>query len=169
MKNKSLKDLLQLKSRELPAILLDWREYDQQTVLLTYLDCNRRQMELTDEVSTSLNEFSSFHGRSLDQMAEEFFSENSVENYSQYFDRITNPVLTEEQKKLKEFRKVQMDQVYEKEKRRGTTDLVIGGIALVIGTVITLTTLSSGSGMITYGAIIFGVVKIAQGLYKSNL
>ncbi|SMC65590.1 hypothetical protein [Moheibacter sediminis] len=169
MKNKSLKDLLQLKSRELPAILLNWKEYDQQTVLITYLDCTRRQMEFTDEISTSLNEFSTFHNKSLNQMAEEFFNENSVENYNQYFDKITNPVLTEEQKSLKEFRRIQIDKAYEKERRGGTKDIVIGGIVLVVGTVITLATLSSGSGLITYGAILFGVVKIAQGLYKYNM
>ena len=169
MKNKSLKDLLQLKSRELPSILLNWKEYDKQTILLTYLDCTRRQMELTEEVSTCLNEFSNFHHQSLNEMAAEFFQQNGVENYNQYFDKISNPVLTEEQMKMKELRKMQMDQDYEKEKRGGTKDMIIGGVALTVGVIITLSTLNSGSGLITYGAIIFGVSKIAQGLYKSSM
>src|SRR5690606_21916809 len=126
-------------------------------------------MELTKEVSTCLNEFSNFHHQSLNEMAAEFFQQNGVENYNQYFDKISNPVLTEEQMKMKELRKMQMDQVYEKEKRGGTKDMIIGGVALTVGVIITLSTLNSGSGLITYGAIIFGVSKIAQGLYKSSM
>jgi hypothetical protein len=56
----------------------------------------------------------------------------------------------------------------------GRQDLMVGGMWLALGTVATIgsyavaTTHGGGSYVVTYGAIVVGVIRVARGLYRTQ-
>jgi hypothetical protein len=168
MIQKELTDLLSLKTYQLTSIIQNWKDFETDTIILTYLDLQRRQLNFSDEINSHLNEFISSQNKTMDQLTSDYLSKKNANNYAEYFDSIVNRPLTDQEKLIKEYNKVIAHKNYQKERDNGIKDIIIGSVVLVIGGVITIATLQSGSGYLTYGAIIFGFAKIAQGIYRQN-
>lgn len=167
MKTLQLHQIINTKSSELFSIISDWEQYSTESVLLAYLDSKRRQMNMGEDEQKKFTEFIDSQHTTLDILIEEFCKKNNVNNYIELFALKTTPVETEASLRNKQLKNEYYKQQYNNSKSAASKDLLIGGLIFFIGCVVTLATMSSGSGgIIAYGAIIFGFIRMIGGLIK---
>ena len=156
------------KTTDVVAIIKDWQAYDSGSILLAVMESKRRQVVLNEEYQNYLHDFEAQKRATIPEMERQFCETNQVSSYMEFFGKQTQPVETEESLQLRKARIEYGNLLAEKEKKGGTKDLIIGCIFFFVGGAITLATLSSGTGYITFGAIIFGLIRIVSGLSKLN-
>lgn len=167
MKILQLHQIINTKSSELFSIISDWEQYSAESVLLAYLDSKRRQMNMSDDVQRKLTEFTDSQHATLDTLTIQFCEKNNVNSYLEFFNQQTTPVETEASLRNKQIKNEYYRQQYINSKSTASKDLLIGGLIFFIGCVVTLATMSSGKGgIIAYGAIIFGFIRMIGGLIK---
>lgn len=166
MNSVTFSKLQSTKTRELPDILKNWKNYNEKSIVLTYLEAKRRNIPFADDMQNDVNEFLAAKQLSETEMQKLFNIENGVDSYDEFFRKMTTPVITEESERLKKLKIQQHQKAFKKEKEDGAKDILIGGIVFVVGVIICIATLKSGKGYITYGAIIYGLFRLINGLTK---
>lgn len=72
MKSKSINEIVSLDSLAITAIISYWKDYDKTTVIISYLELQRRNFILDSTVEKKLNEFCLKHDRSLEELIDEY-------------------------------------------------------------------------------------------------
>ena len=166
MKSVSILQISQTKTREVPAIINDWKNYETNSVILAFCETKRRKIPLTEEVQQSFQDFLASNKATEDELLNQFLQENEAISYDDLFKKETTPVVTEESVILKKIKNQQYQKAYEAEKMGGGNDILWGAVIFGIGCIVTIATLQNGSGYVTYGAIIFGFIKMVKGFIK---
>lgn len=85
MKSKSLREVVLTDSPALTAVISYWKEYDKDSVILSYLELKRRNYEIQGNIEKKLTDFSAQHQKELSELISEYKKENDFENYDDYY------------------------------------------------------------------------------------
>ena len=72
MKSKSINEIVSLDSLAITAIISYWKDYDKTTVIISYLELQRRKFILDSSVEKKLNEFCRKQNGSLEELINEY-------------------------------------------------------------------------------------------------
>lgn len=168
--NKTLLEISQTKNAGLSEILINWKNYNDDTIILSLSELKKRNVPLNDQIQGVISDFASSKGKTIADIENDFFESKNVKDYSEYchskrfvFEKSDEEKLYHE--KIQRERVVQLEQF---EKKEASKDVLYGGLWLAGGVIVTLISVSNGNGgIIAYGAIIFGGIQFFRGLIKS--
>ena len=80
MKSKSLREVVLTDSPALTAVISYWKEYDKDSVILSFLELKRRNYEIKGNIEKKLTDFSTQHQKELSELVSEYKKENDFEN-----------------------------------------------------------------------------------------
>jgi len=168
--NKTLLEITQTKNTGLSEVLVNWKNYDQKTVILSVAELKKRNIPFNEQMEFLISDFSQNVGKSYEEIENEFFEKNGVQNYAEYISKNTKfPEKTDEERLyLEQLRKLRIAQIAQQEQKQSKNDVLYGGLWLAGGLIVTIVSLSNGNGgIIAYGAVIFGGIQFFRGLSKS--
>lgn len=168
--NKTLLEISQTKNAGLSEVLVNWRNYNQETVILAVSELKKRNIPFNDEMQGLLKDFAQYNGKSIAELEQEFFQDKGVSNYDEYYQSKINILEKSDEEKLllDQLRRERIHQLGQLEQKQAGKDVLYGALWLGGGLIITLISLSNGrGGVIAYGAIIFGGIQFFRGLMKS--
>jgi hypothetical protein len=168
--NKTLLEISQTKNAGLSEVLVNWKNYDQETVILAISELKKRNIPFNDEMQNLLSGFTQYNGKSVTELEQRFFLDKGVSNYEEYYQAKINVLEKSDEEKLllDQLRRERIHQLGQLEKKQAGKDVLYGALWLGGGLVVTLISLSNGrGGVIAYGAIIFGGIQFFRGLMKS--
>ena len=151
-------------------VLVNWKNYDQKTVILSVAELKKRNITFNEQMEFLISDFSQNVGKSYEEIENEFFEKNGVQNYAEYISKNTKfPEKTDEERLyLEQLRKLRIAQIAQQEQKQSKNDVLYGGLWLAVGLIVTIVSLSNGNGgIIAYGAVIFGGIQFFRGLSKS--
>lgn len=168
--NKTLLEISQTKNAGLSEVLVNWKHYDQETVILTVSELKKRNIPFNDEMQKLVADFAHYNGKPIAELEHEFFQHKGTADYEEYYQSKINVLEKSDEEKLllENLRRERMHQFGQLEKKQAGKDVLYGALWLGGGLVVTLVSLSNGKGgVIAYGAIIFGGIQFFRGLMKS--
>jgi len=123
MKSKSLREVVLTDSPALTAVISYWKEYDKDSVILSYLELKRRNYEIKGNIEKKLTDFSTQHQKELSELVSEYKKENDFENYDDYYSNFKSLLDSEKQ----------ASKIIEQEKKSKKTIFTPVNILLFIG------------------------------------
>lgn len=99
MKSKSLLDVAKTDSLALTAVITYWKDYDKNTVILSYLELKRRNFNIEPNIQKKLNDFLQKQGESIEESVAIFKKEKNIENYEEYYSEAKTIIDAENAKK----------------------------------------------------------------------
>ena len=123
MKSKSLREVVLTDSPALTAVISYWKEYDKDSVILSYLELKRRNYEIQGNIEKKLTDFSTQHQKELIELVSEYKKENVFENYDDYYSNFKSLLDSEKQ----------ASKIIEQEKKSKKTIFTPVNILLFIG------------------------------------
>ncbi|GEN76827.1 hypothetical protein [Chryseobacterium hagamense] len=168
--NKTLLEITQTKNIGLSEVLVNWKNYDQATVLLSVAELKKRNVPINGQMESLISGFSENAGKPFKQLEKEFFEMKGVKDYTEYAAANTQVLekSDEERLYLEQLRKLRMAQIQQQNQKQAKNDLLYGGLWFAGGLIVTIISLSNGhGGIIAYGAVIFGGIQFFRGLSKS--
>ncbi|WP_300671500.1 hypothetical protein [Soonwooa sp.] len=166
MKSLSIKGITGVRTRDIPNILSNLQEYDNDAIAIALCETKRREAPLPEETQKIVDSFLATNNVSESEFIQQFLQKNGADSYDDLFAKETYEPETPESQLRKQIALAQYEAHYKKEQASGRTDIVIGGVIFAVGLIITIVTLQSGGGVIAYGAIFVGFVKMARGFTK---
>ncbi|UWX66507.1 hypothetical protein NZD85_11535 [Empedobacter stercoris] len=101
-KNLSLQEIISYDSPALTAIIYHWREYDQESVILSYLELTKRDYQLSDRGHLKkLHQFEEFHKKTIDALSKEYLENEDIDNYTEYSTKYKKLLIEEDRNKPK--------------------------------------------------------------------
>jgi hypothetical protein len=166
---KTLLEISQTKNGNLSAVLANWKNYDDEEIILSLSELKRRNIPTNDQMEGFISEFAESKGKTISEIENEFFENHGVKDYSEYYDSRIDVEKNDEDKLNAERQRRQAIAILEQmDKKQANNDVLYGGLWFVGGLIVTIVSLSSGSGgIIAYGAVIFGGIQFFRGLMKS--
>lgn len=168
--NKTLLEITQTKNAGLSEVLVNWKNYDQATVILSVAELKKRNVPVNGQMESLISDFSQNVGKPFGQIEKEFYEMKGVENYTQYASANTNVLekSDEERLHLEQLRRLRLAQMQQQDQKQAKNDVLYGGLWFAGGLIVTIISLSNGNGgIIAYGAVIFGGIQFFRGLSKS--
>jgi hypothetical protein len=168
--NKTLLEITRTKNMGLSEVLVNWKNYDQATVLLSVAELKKRNVPVNGQMESLISDFSQNVGKPFEQMEKEFFEMKGVKNYTEYVAANTQVLekSDEERLYLEQLRKIRIAQIQQQDQKQAKNDVLYGGLWFAGGLIVTIISLSNGhGGIIAYGAVIFGGIQFFRGLSKS--
>lgn len=168
--NKTLLEISQTKNAGLSEVLVNWKKYDQETVILAMSELKKRNIPFNDEMQKLVVDFALYNGKPIAELEHEFFQDKGTTDYEEYYQSKINILEKSDEEKLllENLRRERIHQFGQLEKKQAGKDVLYGALWLGGGLVVTLVSLSNGrGGVIAYGAIIFGGIQFFRGLMKS--
>jgi hypothetical protein len=168
--NKTLLEISQTKNAGLSEVLVNWKKYDQETVILAMSELKKRNIPFNDEMQKLVADFALYNGKPITELEHEFFQDKGTTDYEEYYQSKINVLEKSDEEKLllENLRRERIHQFGQLEKKQAGKDVLYGALWLGGGLVVTLVSLSNGrGGVIAYGAIIFGGIQFFRGLIKS--
>lgn len=167
---KTLRDITQTKNGNLSAVLANWKNYEDEEVILSLSELKRRNIPANEQMNGFISGFAESKGKSIEEIQHEFFESKGVKDYTEYYDsRINILEKSDEDKIHAERQRRQAIAILEQmDKKQSSNDVLYGGLWFAGGLIVTLVSVSSGNGgVIAYGAVIFGGIQFFRGLMKS--
>lgn len=167
---KTLLEISQTKNGNLSAVLANWKNYDDEEIILSLSELKRRNIPTNDQMESSISEFAESKGKTISEIEHEFFESKGVKDYAEYYNSRINILEKSDEEKLHaERQRRQAIAILEQmDKKQANNDVLYGGLWFVGGLIVTLVSVSSGhGGVIAYGAVIFGGIQFFRGLMKS--
>lgn len=85
MKSKSINEIVSLDSLALTAIITYWKDYDKNTVLISYLELKRRNFNLDSSIEKKLDLFSQKQGKSIDELLNDYKSGDDFLSHTEFY------------------------------------------------------------------------------------
>lgn len=99
MKSKSTNEVVKTDSPALTAVISYWKEFDKKTVILSYLELQRRKFNLDVNIQKKLNSFAEKQGKSIEELVNEYKEDDDFKNYEQYAETLKIEAEKENEKK----------------------------------------------------------------------
>lgn len=166
---KTLLEISQTKNGNLSAVLANWKNYDDEEIILSLSELKRRNVPTNEQMESFISAFAESKGKTISEIENEFFESNGVKDYTEYYDSRIDIEKNDEEKLNAERQRRQAIAILEQmDKKQANNDVLYGGLWFVGGLIVTLVSVSSGKGgVIAYGAVIFGGIQFFRGLMKS--
>lgn len=168
--NKTLLEITQTKNTGLSEVLVNWKNYDQKTFILSLAELKKRNVPVNEQIESLISDFSRNAGKPYEEIEKEFFETNGTKDYAEYVSENTKvPEKTDDEKLyLEQLRRLRIAQIEQQEQKQAKNDVLYGGLWFAGGLIVTIISLSNGNGgIIAYGAVIFGGIQFFRGLSKS--
>jgi hypothetical protein len=168
--NKTLLEITQTKNGSLSEVLVNWKNYHEEEVILSLSELKRRKITIIEQIQNLISEFAASKGKTISEIENEFFESKGVKDYAEYYDSRINVLEKSDEEKLDAERRrrnaiAMLEQI---DKKQASKDVLYGGLWFAGGLIVTLVSVSSGrGGFIAYGAVIFGGIQFFRGLMKS--
>ena len=168
--NKTLLEITQTKNTGLSEVLVNWKNYDQKTFILSLAELKKRNVPVNEQIESLISDFSRNAGKPYEEIEKEFFETNGTKDYAEYVSENTKvPEKTDDEKLyLEQLSRLRIAQIEQQEQKQAKNDVLYGGLWFAGGLIVTIVSLSNGNGgIIAYGAVIFGGIQFFRGLSKS--
>lgn len=166
---KTLLEITQTKNGSLSEVLVNWKNYDEEEVILSLAELKKRNVPINEQMEHILSEFAQSKGKTISEIETDFFEKNGVKDYNEYYNSRINVEKNDEDKLNAERQRRQAIAILEQmDKKQANNDVLYGGLWFAGGLIVTLISVGSGrGGVIAYGAVIFGGIQFFRGLMKS--
>ncbi|WP_294217004.1 hypothetical protein [uncultured Chryseobacterium sp.] len=168
--NKTLLEISQTKNSGLAEVLSDWKNYDDETVLLCFSELKRRNVPINEQMQHLMTAFAIHKGVPLSEVESDFFNGKGFSSYEEYYHTQIQVLekRDEDRAYVQQMRRERIVQLEEINKKQAKKDVLYGGLWFAGVLLVTLISLSSGhGGIIAYGAVIFGGIQFFRGLINS--
>ncbi|KQT31071.1 hypothetical protein ASG22_18730 [Chryseobacterium sp. Leaf405] len=167
---KTLLEITQTKNGNLSEVLVNWKNYDEEEVILSLSELKKRNVPINEQMENILSEFTQSKGKTISEIENGFFQSKGVKDYTEYYNSKINILEKSDEDKLhaERQRRNAIAMLEQMDKKQASKDVLYGGLWFAGGLIVTLVSLSSGSGgVIAYGAVIFGGIQFFRGIMKS--
>lgn len=168
--NKTLLEISQTKNGGLSEVVVNWKNYTKETVILAISELRKRGIPFNDQLENLIAEFSESHQKSISELEQEFFQNNGVADYAEYSSSKINVLEKSDEERIDYERLLQLraSLIQQHEQKRANNDVLYGALWFFGGLIVTIASVASGKGgVIAYGAVIFGGIQFFRGLTKS--
>lgn len=168
---KTLLEISQTKNGSLSEVLVNWKNYDEEEVILSLSELKRRNVPINEQTEKIISEFAQSKGKTISEIENDFFESKGVKNYLEYYNANINVLEKSDEQKLnaERQRRQAIAMMEEMDKKQAGKDVLYGGLWFAGGLIVTLISVGSGrGGVIAYGAVIFGGIQFFRGLMKSS-
>ncbi|RZJ50080.1 MAG: hypothetical protein EOO19_04055 [Chryseobacterium sp.] len=71
--NKTLLEILQTKNAGLSEVLINWKNYNDDTIILSLSELKKRNIPINDQIQNLISDFEVSKGKSVSEIESEFF------------------------------------------------------------------------------------------------